>query len=216
MSPNEHSIADRTLAMAGICQAALLVKELARNGTLDRRDLETCMYSIYQTDPPSVVAVFGKVGALRTGLNEVIEQLGRRSPHRDLEIARYVTNLLALSRHLSKRSDLLAAIARGIERAHIQSTHFSITHDNVLANLASIYTENVSRLTPRIMVGGEPHFLAVPENQNTIRALLLAGIRSAILWRQCGGSAWYMLFKHREVAAEADRLLHEEARTATD
>ena len=208
-----HSLRDRTLAMAGICQAARLVKEMARNGVVEPRDLQACMHSLYQTDPPSVLAVYASVEALRTGLHELIVQLGRKGRHRDLEVARYIANLLVLGRRLRKRHDLMAAIGHGIERARIQSTHFSITHDNVLANLASIYTDNVSRLTPRIMVGGEPHFLSVSENQNTIRALLLAGLRSSILWRQCGGNGWYMLLKHREVVAEAKRLLAEEAGT---
>jgi len=213
VSGQRYSLRDRTLAMAGICQAAHLVRSLARKGVAERHDLEACMYSLYQTDPASVLAVYGSVEALRTGLHELIVQLGRKTRQRDLEIARYIANLLVLSRRLRKRSDLLAAIGHGIERARIQSTHFSITHDNVLANLASVYTDNVSRLNPRVMVGGEPHFLSVTENQNTIRALLLAGLRSAILWRQCGGTAWYMLLKHREVVAEAERLLAEEAGT---
>jgi high frequency lysogenization protein len=32
------------------------------------------------------------------------------------------------------------------------------------------------------------------ENQHRIRALLLAGIRAAWLWRQVGGSRWRVLF----------------------
>lgn len=212
MSASKFSIRDRTLAMAGICQAAALVKQMGRTGLVDSHDLEVCMYSLYQTDPPTVEAVYGTtVAGLRTGLQELIVQLSRNSRRRDLEIARYIANMLAIGRRLRRQPELLESIGRGIERARLQSTHFSIVHENVLANVASIYSENVSNLSPRIMVGGEPHFLTATENQNTIRALLLAGVRSAILWRQCGGNAWFMLLNHRNVLDEAERLLGEEA-----
>ena len=40
-----------------------------------------------------------------------------------------------------------------------------------------------------------------------IRALLLAALRSAVLWRQCGGSLWDFVFRRREMAAAIDARL---------
>ena len=37
-----------------------------------------------------------------------------------------------------------------------------------------------------------------------IRALLLAALRSAVLWRQMGGSLWDFVFRRREMAAAID------------
>ncbi|WP_243260442.1 DUF489 family protein, partial [Pseudomonas aeruginosa] len=47
----------------------------------------------------------------------------------------------------------------------------------------------------------------VSSNAARIRALLLAGIRSARLWRQLGGSRWQMVFSRRRLLNELYPLL---------
>ena len=98
-------------------------------------------------------------------------------------------------------------IEEGIEQAERQVEHFSMTHENVIAALASIYSEQISPLSPRIMVEGSDGHLSNPTNAAKIRALLLAGIRAAILWRQCGGSRLQLLFKRRSYLDSAAALL---------
>jgi len=67
-------------------------------------------------------------------------------------------------------------------------------HPNVVANLASLYQDTISSFSFRIQVTGDPRHLQNSENAAKIRALLLAGIRSAMLWRQKGGKRWHLLF----------------------
>ena len=40
-----------------------------------------------------------------------------------------------------------------------------------------------------------------------VRATLLAGIRSAVLWRQSGGNRWQLIFGRRKIIEQAGRLL---------
>lgn len=40
-----------------------------------------------------------------------------------------------------------------------------------------------------------------------IRALLLAAVRSAVLWRQLGGSYWDFLFSRKAMIEAVDRQL---------
>jgi high frequency lysogenization protein len=201
---------DKTLALAGIFQATALVKDVAVNGSVDKHDFEICIRSIFETDPENVEAVYGQVEYLRTGLITLIEQLGGKSTQRDIDIARYVISLLHLQRKLSKNKIMLAAVANGIERARRQIEHFHITHENVLANLADIYSETISQIQPKIMVSGESQYLSNPEQANKIRALLLAGMRSAVLWAQLGGSRWQILLRRRRFTQEAERILKQE------
>ncbi len=77
---------------------------------------------------------------------------------------------------------------------------------DLAARLAKLYSDNISPLRPRIIVEGNPNFLQQPTQVNQIRALLLAAIRSAVLWRQLGGSPWRMLFRQREYAMLARGL----------
>jgi hypothetical protein len=62
------------------------------------------------------------------------------------------------------------------------------THPDVLASLGGLYADTVSHLRPRVMVQGNPHYLGQAAIVSEIRAVLLAALRSAVLWRQLGGS----------------------------
>ena len=53
---------------------------------------------------------------------------------------------------------------------------------------------------------GDPNVLQREENAARVRALLLAGIRSAVLWRQTGGRRWQLIFRRRKVATIAREL----------
>jgi len=59
------------------------------------------------------------------------------------------------------------------------------------------------------MVRGAELYLQNPDNQNRIRALLLGGVRAAMLWRQVGGKRRHILFNQRQIAAEARAYLKE-------
>jgi len=201
---------DKTLALAGVFQATALVKNIAVTGAVDKHDFEICIRSIFETDPESVDMVYGQVEYLRTGLTTLIEQLGEKSTQRDIDIARYVISLLHLQRKLSKNKPILDDVANGIERARRQTEHFHITHENVIANLADIYSTTISQIPPKIMVSGESQFLSNTEQANKIRALLLAGMRSAVLWAQLGGSRWQILLRRGRFSQEAERILKEE------
>ncbi|MEW8367847.1 MAG: DUF489 family protein, partial [Candidatus Thiodiazotropha taylori] len=70
-----------------------------------------------------------------------------------------------------------------------------------------IYAENISTLKPRIMVSGETIYLQNSDNVNRIRALLLSGIRSAMLWRQTGGRRRQLLFSRSNYIDNCKNLL---------
>jgi high frequency lysogenization protein len=66
----------------------------------------------------------------------------------------------------------------------------------------------LSTFNYRIQVKGEQKFLENPENINKVRALLLAGVRSAVLWRQKGGSRLQLLFSRAKTLQTTTRLLN--------
>ena len=59
---------------------------------------------------------------------------------------------------------------------------------------------------PRIIVQGDQGYLSNPDNAARIRALLLAGIRAAVLWRQAGGTRWNLILGRNKLVAAARRL----------
>lgn len=203
-----HTLDDATLALAGVFQATCLVREIAHRGTADPALFEVCMRSLFELDPPDTESVYGGRAALRTGLQLVSTQLAGPGDRRDFEITKYVVAVLHLERKLVRNTSMMQRLRDGIERVRTQAGYFaSHTHDNVVAGIADLYVNTISTLTPRIIVSGNHGHLNRPDNANKVRALLLAAIRSAVLWRQNGGSRLQLLFRRRQIAQAADRLL---------
>jgi high frequency lysogenization protein len=198
--------ADRALALAGVFQAAHLVRRVARQGLADAPALAASIASLFVVDPPDAASVYGGVAPLQEGLRVLRQQLGERSGPRDLEIVRYVVGILHLERRLRRRRDVLGRIREGLEAIAARPEGASPTDPEVVRALAELYVATISTLGPRIMVRGEPAVLAQPDNASRIRALLFAGVRSAVLWRQCGGSRLRLLLGRRRLLDAARAL----------
>nr|WP_206063732.1 high frequency lysogenization protein HflD [Oceanimonas sp. MB9] len=198
----------QTLAFAGICQAASLVQQVARQGVIeDKEVLATTLNSIMVTDAAQSADIYGGHDHLRLGYQTLIEQLSPDSSKKNAELTRYLVGLVALERKLSKRRDLLSMLGERISQVKRQLHHFELLDEQVLGNLAGIYSDIISPLGPRIQVAGNPSFLQQPLVQHQIRALLLAGIRSAVLWRQLGGKRRHILFSRKRLVAQAQAAL---------
>ena len=201
------NITDRTLALGALYQSAWLVDQVARTGMVPQAEYETCIGSLFEFSPATTEAVYGSRYEIRRGLQTLIEQLQGNSEKTNLYIMRYVVGLMQLERKLSARPAMLAKISDELEGAHHQLLHFGQTHPNVISRLADTYAHTISTLTPRIMVSGEDNHLQKQETANKVRALLLSGIRAAVLWKQCGGNRWQLLFQRRKIINQAKSLL---------
>jgi high frequency lysogenization protein len=197
---------DRAIALAGVFQAAFLAQQIAREGRVDEAAFENSLNSILQTDPEDVAAVYGGPSGVRLGLATLVRQLDRPGG-RDLEITRHTVTLLQLAPRLNADPSRMANLAEGIDNTRAKLEEFPLSHENQVSALADLYQRNVSTLGPRVMVRGEPLHLQDPGNQARIRAALLAGVRAAILWQQCGGSRWTLLFGRRRLTSAAQTLL---------
>ena len=195
----------RVIALAGLFQAVSLVRALAAEGDCDPGELATCMESVFKLESDSAAAVYGGIANVRPGLRVMIEQIdGNR---RDAALLRMVFAILRLERSLSRRPSVIAALQDGLTGMQRQLAHFGPTHPTVLARAADLYAENLSALHPRVMVVGNPLYLHQPAQVQRIRALLLAAIRAAVLWRQLGGRRWHLLLRPRREAMLARGML---------
>lgn len=202
-----RSLHDQTLALAGVFQAANLVQQIANNGSCNESSLETCLRSLFATDPASTLDVYGgELVDVREGLITLSTVLSEQSKQQDIEVLRYVLNLAHLESKLNRQSDMLEVVGSRIEQARHTASHFGYVHSNLISNLASIYTDTISTFRLRIQVSGNPTLLQQDENAAKVRALLLAGIRSAVLWRQTGGRRWHLVLSRRKVIQHAKEL----------
>lgn len=205
-----NNFESRTCAFAGVFRAASLVNTLANKGTLSEEDLSISVKSIFETDPSETIQVFGNINNLSLGFKTMSMQLGKDSRHRNMDIARYIISMLFLERRLMKSPEMLQTLSTGVELATRQSEHFSTTHENVIANLADLYSRTISELGPRIMVNGEQSYLETTAISNKIRTVLLSGIRSAVLWHQLGGRRWHIIFNRAKYLKTAQFFLDSE------
>tara|TARA_R110000744_G_scaffold76056_5_gene150935 strand:+ start:352 stop:975 length:624 start_codon:yes stop_codon:yes gene_type:complete len=205
-----NSIEKQTITMAAICQASALVQKIARTGTVVESELAMMLNSIMITSPDSILDVYNNdITQLKLGLNALIEQLGNQTKQKDPELTRYVVGLLGLERRLANKKNQLSLLGERIEQSQRQLAHYDITSDTLIASLASIYSDLLSPIGTPIQVAGEPSLLKQQSNQHKIRALLLAGIRSSVLWRQVGGKRRNILFGRTKMVACAQQLLKE-------
>lgn len=205
---------DRILALAGIFQAAYSVDQIARNGVIDSQELQTAVFSILQTDAEDIPAVFEHRGHLKSGLKTLLSQMLENKTSK-VDITRYALQLMHLAAKLQKSPEALQNLSRGIDIAKGRAETFGMTHINLLSQLADLYVENISNLSSRIMVNGEPVHLNNPDNVSRIRAILLAGVRAAWLWLQCGGRRRQMIFSRKKIYRHASEML-EKIKAAED
>lgn len=199
----------RTIGLAGVFQAALLVKQLATTGKVTEPFFQASIESLFKIEAVDAFDVYNGKENLSMGLNELIRLFSDAKAPKDSEIPRYVLSMLHLERKLSKEPQMLKNIESGIKRAKQQAQHFSSTHENVMANLAGLYTDTLSTFKFRIYIPGQAIYLNQTQQMHKIRALLLAGIRSAVLWRQLGGRRWQLLISRLSIIKAAKDCLSE-------
>jgi len=199
---------ERLLALAGVFECAALVDRLARTGQIQEGPLACMLTSLLVRDPKDTLEVYGGDHLnLRDGLRALAGALERNPGSLPRETLRYAVALLALQRQLDKRGDMLEVIGKRLPQIDSQAQLFGIAHDNVVSACAALYQDTLSTFRQRIQVHGEMRYLQDTRNAEKIRALLLAGIRSAMLWRQLGGRRWQLLFSRRKLLDDLYPLL---------
>ncbi len=194
---------NQLLALAGMFQCCQLVDELARNGRVDSQQLEIFLSALLNQNPASVYAVYGDspetaMENLRPGL-ECMQQVLVTDAKGNPNILRYLVSVAFLATKLEKNPALLNNIGDSLARANQQAETFSISHENVIGNLAQLYKDTIGSFKQRIQVNGFAEHLQQQAIADRIRCLLFAAIRSAILWRQVGGRRYQLFFQRKKL-----------------
>lgn len=201
-----YSQEDKTIALAGVFQVADLVKDIAWHGKSNQAAAESSLESLLQFDAPDVISIFGNITGIIHGLRVLQNQLDNKSEKRNTDVTRYAVTLIHLQRKLEKDHEMMDRITTELERIKSQLDYFDLSHPNTIAKIAEVYKNTISTMQPKIIIEGEQAYLSNNGNADKIRALLLAGIRSALLWRQTGGSRLQLLFSRKKYLNTAQTL----------
>ena len=196
---------DTTLALTAVLQASHLVYQLAHKGIYSEEDSYPLVFSLFQFDALNTPAVYGDVAKLRLGLELLQAYLGGNSPAypKNPDVIRYALAVLTLEQHFSRDSRMQARVHQQL----LPLKEDIVLDEAVFSGLAHVYEDNLSKLDFRVYVKGNAEHLKNPRYVAKIRSLLFAAVRSAMLWRQCGGSRWQLFFKRQKIVqCSADYL----------
>jgi len=184
-----------------------MVQQLARTGSVPQQYYSASIKSIFNLDPNSVEDVYKGIGNLSLGIDVLYKVMKNNEVSRNSEAIRYSVALLRLEKLVRKNQDTLSILRSRLESAKSQLDHFDgMTHSSVIAKLAGIYVDTLGSFEYRIQVAGEEEHLQREDNANKVRAIFLAGIRSAVLWRQIGGNRLKVIFGKNKIVKNLEFL----------
>jgi len=199
----------RNIALAVVAQCAQLVHSLATTGLADTRLINACIAPLLVLAPDSVDDVYPDVALFNTGLKALQHSLSNDGVKEFAEPIKYVLGMTVLQHQLMSVPAMQTLIRQRLQIRHSlladpQIAGSSDAGDGAqeeydFAVLAALYQDTISRLSMRIHVKGVPEHLRKQDVADKIRALLLAGIRSALLWHQLGGRRWHLFIYKRHI-----------------
>ncbi|MEM7196050.1 MAG: DUF489 family protein [Pseudomonadota bacterium] len=188
---------DETLALAGVLQASQIADRVATSSDYDRDTLHESMHSLLRIDSPDAESVFGSRRGVINGLGLITQLFGKTASARNRLLLQYAINMHQLAGKLRLQPRFAASMSEqlnAIADRYPDSYGDQSFDEEICVELADLYSETISQMSPRIMVQGEPSRLQQPDVAQKIRTALFAGIRSAFLWDQLGGRKWHLLF----------------------
>lgn len=203
---------DQTLALAGVFQAAELVRQAASSGKWSGYAAEQSLHSLFELQPVSVEDVYaGGEFSLNLGLRTM--QAALSGQQHDPQTILYAVDLLRLERKYRQQSKMRNTIGLSLEQIKQltsddseSATELELIDQQVLA-IGELYQQTISKMPKRIVVQGKPTHLKNDRTLSWIRALLFAGLRSARLWVQVGGSRFDLIFARKKILTATTQLI---------
>ena len=199
---------DQVLALTALIQAATLASELALTGVCDHVAAQMLIDAVYVVNTPSTEQLYPAsqlTGGLKTFITLFDTRHTLKPAHQSL--ARYIVKLNALAKKLTRNPTLLAALSVRLKQAGMQHDFFVGDVDRHALALSELYLWLAAELKIDFKLMGQAQYLQDSERVNRIRALLLAGVRAAVLWQQLGGNAWRLWWRRKTYLSTSKQLL---------
>ena len=122
---------------------------------------------------------------------------------------RYSVGLLQVERKFQRAGKMQDRVGHRLQEISTEGEDLD-QHDREdlqAREISQLYSETISTLSPRIVVNGKPQYLKNERTVDWVRTLLMAGLRSAVLWKQLGGGRFELMFGRKKIISEAESLL---------
>jgi len=190
---------DQTIALAGLYQSLALVQNIAWEGDTNHSCMIPTIESILKLDADQYIDVYGSTNNLQLGIQTLKTALQNKSEKHAVERTRYAINLMYLASKFAVNPKSVASLSSQLERISNQYDSIGESLDEITQDLGGLYREHISHLGPKVIIEGDPEYLKMGQNASIIRALLLAGIRAVILWKQANGKRWTLLLGRKSL-----------------
>jgi high frequency lysogenization protein len=199
-------LSEQTIALAGVAQVARIIDQVSKTGSYPMAFLETSINSLFVFDMERAEDIFGGLPGVRLGLQNLCAILANRGEKEQRDTVRYLFSILQLERHFASDAQMRQVVRSRLEHASFRAEHFSTHVGELCGSVASIYEDTFSKLPRRVTVTGSAEHLENPRNADIVRSLLLAGVRSAYLWRQLGGRRWKLALQRQSMLKTAQSM----------
>jgi len=212
----------QVVALAAVVQSAALVTKLAVHGNASQTELIASVNPLLMLNPRSEADVYPNLGHLNLGLRSLSDMFSQLRSPENASLVRYTLGMLLLRSKLDSNTLMQADIRDGLQSVqplHLipenttpwrmedtEKTDGQLRQEQTFEQLAKLYQDTISTLPHRIQVQGQVDYLQNEYVANRVRSLLLAGIRSAVLWHQLGGRRWRLIFYRKRVQETATAL----------
>ncbi len=219
-------------ALAGVMQAVCQIEDIANRGDTDAAATRTSLTSILQQSADDLDQAVGSVANLRYGLQRMHGML--QGEQKYLPALQYAMAVMQMAKNMRRSDSVQHTVARelelismsinqtGADKQDTAAVDHSSSADaadgdtgddhahpapELVAQLADVWTSEVRKLEPQVVVHGKPVYLQNDNNIQLIRALLLAALRCSWLWQQLGGRRWHLLLRRKRLLFNIRELL---------
>jgi len=196
----------RNIALAVVAQCAQLVHALATTGRADPEQINACIDPLLVLNPETTADIYPNVLRFSSGLKALQQSLSNDGVKEFGEPIKYVLGMTVLQQQLLRTPEMQKQIQQRLQYRDTvlaDNAQSEVDQDGQqqydFAVLSALYQDTISKLNYRIHVKGSIEFLRDQPTADKIRSLLLAGIRSAVLWHQLGGRRWHLFIYKRRI-----------------
>ena len=212
----------QVVALAAVAQSAALVSKLSLHGNASQTELLASVNALLALNPRSESDIYPNLGHLNLGLRTLDDMLSLGRSPENTSLVRYTWGMLSIRNKLDMNSAMQSNIRDRLQSiqslllvpenatpwrmAETEKTDGQLRQEQSFEQLATLYQDTISTLSHRIQVHGQEDYLQNDYVSNRVRSLLLAGIRSAVLWHQLGGRRWRLILYRKRLQETASAL----------
>jgi high frequency lysogenization protein len=203
---SDNNIDQETEALAALFLCCAQIQRIATTGFMDDNAAACVIRSILVTNPGTIDDIYDNA-QLRTGYQALADCLGRTSLRslECVEVTKSAFKVMELENQLERSGKFFDELGAKIDSLHssISSECPGFLDGNVsdvldrryIKMFADTYSSIISPHFSKLIICGQEECLRREENQERIRALLLAAVRAVVLWRQLGGKRRFLVFR---------------------